>query len=129
MSQRDIMIDLGCQILAVFVYVVHCLQSSEDVCDENEGIVKMKRNFYMIRYDTDLCEKGVDALCAMLKILGWNTKNNYGDCVENKEKIEKLLKATHHKNYYPNCLSKDQQQRLSFLFAQYESTCFVNNIQ
>ena len=126
LSQRDTVIDLACQILAIFVYMMHCVgNKTEDEDQANEGIIEMKHNFYMIRYDTDLCDKGGELIGKLFERLGWK----YDDDGKNEERIKRLLQSTQHKNYQPTIFNQTQQKRLSFLVAQYESVNYVKNIQ
>ena len=129
LSQRDTMIDLGCRILAVFVYVMHSLKGNEfaEADGKGDGIEELKHNLMMIRYDTISSGNGVTVMESILDRLGWNAQDIEVKQYENE--IVKLMKSTQLKGYMPKVLSQDQQKRLSFLFAQYEHVDYVQNIQ
>eukprot|EP01083_Nonionella_stella_P029898 82162_1 len=123
MNQRATVFDLSCRILAVFVYVMRCLDKNKE---KEKGITEMKANFYMIRYDTDLCDKGMSLLLSLMATLGWNSNSS---TTANESKIIKLFKATKHANFYPKILTERQMKRVSLLLAQYEGIDYVHNIQ
>ena len=129
MSQRDTMIDLGCRILAVVVYVMHSLKGNEfaETDTKKHGIEELKHNLMMIRYDRISSENAVNVIESILEKLGWDSEHVDVNRYENE--IVKLMQSTQLKGYTPQGLSQDQQKRLSFLFAQYEQVDYVHDVQ
>ncbi|ETO23217.1 hypothetical protein RFI_13970 [Reticulomyxa filosa] len=136
---QDYIVDVACEVLSNLIYAMFFLNGkhkrlsfetekhNDKEGKDNRSDVAKSSFSCLVRYDTDICNGGVDMLDKIVKSIGWD--DQHFEWETHKEKIDKILQDTKSEPFYPSVMTEEQIKKISWVIAQYEGIQYVSDIQ